>query len=168
MRPCCRASRSGFRQTRTFRYHGSQTSRTTCRAPACREAVRSHQDGFRCLDGQHVGGTSAGTSSTSGCCRGELAALVRLATRAWLTVTLQNFARSPDPDFPQALLLEQHQAPIAAALTPSFGTDSAPEVLASAIDVCAVFIGSGVVREVTRMGRILKLLTGALLRCSGT
>jgi hypothetical protein len=64
-------------------------------------------------------------------------------------------------------LLEQHQAPIAAALTPSFGTDSAPEVLASAIDVCAVFIGSGVVREVSRMGRILKLLTGALMRCSG-
>lgn len=79
----------------------------------------------------------------------------------------QNFARSPDPDFPQALLLEQHQAPIAAALTPSFETDSAPEVLASAIDVCAVFIGSGVVREVSRMGRILKLLTGALMRCSG-
>jgi len=63
------------------------------------------------------------------------------------------------------MLLEQHQAPIAAALTPSFGSDSAPEVLASAVQVCAVFVGSGVVKEVSRMGRILKLLTNALEQC---
>ena len=63
------------------------------------------------------------------------------------------------------MLLEQHQAPIAAALTPSFGSDSAPEVLATAVQVCAVFVGSGVVKEVSRMGRILKLLTNALEQC---
>ena len=64
-------------------------------------------------------------------------------------------------------MLEQHQAPIAAALTPSFAADSSPEVLASAVQVCAVFVGSGVIKEVSRMGRILKLLTGALEQCKG-
>lgn len=74
---------------------------------------------------------------------------------------------SPDPDFEGSLLLEQHQAPIAAALTPAFGADSTPEVLASAVQICAVFVGSGVVKSVDRMGRILKLLTTALDSCKG-
>ena len=60
------------------------------------------------------------------------------------------------------LLLEQHQAPITAALTPAFSADSTPEILASAIQVCAGFVGSGIVKDINRMGRILKLLTGAL------
>lgn len=80
---------------------------------------------------------------------------------------LKRFARSPDPDFDGAYLLEQHQAPIAAALTPSFGSDSSPEVLAAAIQVCAIFVGSGAVQEVSRMGRILRMLTNALARCEG-
>ena len=33
------------------------------------------------------------------------------------------------------------------------------------MQVCAVFVGSGVVKEVNRMGRILKLLTNALEQC---
>lgn len=64
-------------------------------------------------------------------------------------------------------MLEQHQAPIAAALTPAFSHDSFPEVLASAIQVCAVFVGSGVVKEIDKMGRMLKLLTTALESCRG-
>ncbi|WRT65221.1 uncharacterized protein IL334_002164 [Kwoniella shivajii] len=90
---------------------------------------------------------------------------VRLKGLVVLRDVIEQFANSPDPDFESSLLLEQHQAPIAAALTPSFGSDSAPEVLASAVQVCAVFVGSGVVKEVGRMGRILKLLTGALEQC---
>ncbi|WWD08143.1 hypothetical protein V865_006254 [Kwoniella europaea PYCC6329] len=90
---------------------------------------------------------------------------VRLQGLIVLRDVIEHFANSPDPDFESSLLLEQHQAPIAAALTPSFGSDSAPEVLASAVQVCAVFVGSGVVKEVGRMGRILKLLTGALEQC---
>ncbi|WWC67479.1 uncharacterized protein I206_101387 [Kwoniella pini CBS 10737] len=90
---------------------------------------------------------------------------VRLQGLVVLRDVIEKFANSPDPDFESSLLLEQHQAPIAAALTPSFGSDSAPEVLASAVQVCAVFVGSGVVKEVGRMGRILKLLTGALEQC---
>lgn len=89
------------------------------------------------------------------------------STLRWLGLGADSkrFAGAGDPDFEGALLLEQHQAPIAAALTPSFGSDSAPEVLAAAVQVCAVFVGSGVVKEVNRMGRILKLLTNALEQC---
>ncbi|KAL7423379.1 hypothetical protein Q5752_002682 [Cryptotrichosporon argae] len=90
---------------------------------------------------------------------------VRLAGLVVLRDVIERFASSPDPDFESALLLEQHQAPVAAALTPSFGADSTPQVLASAVQVCAVFVGSGVVKEVGRMGRILKLLIGALEQC---
>ena len=62
-------------------------------------------------------------------------------------------------------LLEQYQAPIAAALTPAFSADSTPEILASAIEASAVFVGSGVVKDAARMGRILKLLISALDQC---
>jgi hypothetical protein len=79
----------------------------------------------------------------------------------------QNFSKTRDIDFDEALLLEQHQAPIAAALTPAFSSDSYPEVLASAIQICAIFVSSGVVKEIDRMGRILKLLTSALESCKG-
>jgi hypothetical protein len=72
----------------------------------------------------------------------------------------QIFSKAPDPDYPEALLLEQHQAPITAALTPAFSSDSTPEILSSAIDACAVFVGCGVVKDVSRMGRILKQLNG--------
>lgn len=66
------------------------------------------------------------------------------------------------------LLLEQHQAPITAALTPAFSVDSTPEILASAVQACAVFVGCGVVKDVGRMGRILKLLTTALEQSKGS
>lgn len=84
-----------------------------------------------------------------------------------LPATSQSFGQSQDVDFEEALLLDQYQAPIAAALTPAFAADSYPEVLASAIQVCAVFVGSGVVKEIEKMGRILKLLTTALESCKG-
>ncbi len=78
------------------------------------------------------------------------------------------FATSPDPAYDDALLLEQHQAPITAALTPAFSSDSTPEILASAVHACAVFVGCGVVRDIGRMGRILKLLIAALEQSKGT
>jgi HEAT repeat-containing protein 5 len=77
-------------------------------------------------------------------------------------LAFQTFSYSPDPDYDDALLLEQHQAPITAALTPAFSSDSTPELLAFAVQVCAIFVGSGVIKDVSKMGRILKLLTGAL------
>ncbi len=75
---------------------------------------------------------------------------------------IENFKVTPDPDFPEALMLEQHQAPISAALMPAFSGDSAPEVVASAIQVCASFVGSGIVKDTNGMGRILKQLVFAL------
>jgi hypothetical protein len=64
-------------------------------------------------------------------------------------------------------LLEQHQAPITAALTPAFAADSAPEILAGAIETCATFVGSGVIKEIEKMGRILRLLTSVLEQTQG-
>ena len=79
----------------------------------------------------------------------------------------QIFAVAPDPDYEDSLLLEQHQAPITAALTPAFSADSTPEILASAVHASAIFVGCGVVTDVGRMGRILKLLTTALDQSKG-
>ncbi|GAA6010487.1 hypothetical protein JCM11491_006962 [Sporobolomyces phaffii] len=90
---------------------------------------------------------------------------IRLEGLVVLKDVIDNFGQSQDIDFEEALLLDQFQAPIAAALTPAFAADSYPEVLASAIQVCAVFVGSGVVKEIEKMGRILKLLTTALESC---
>ncbi|KAJ9479387.1 AP-1 accessory protein LAA1 [Pseudozyma hubeiensis] len=90
---------------------------------------------------------------------------IRLEGLVVLRDVIESFKLARDPDFEDALLLEQHQAPIAAALTPAFLADSTPEVLAAAVQVCAVFVSSGVVKEVSRMGRILKQLVSALDSC---
>lgn len=71
-----------------------------------------------------------------------------------------------DPDFKEVALLEQYQAQIGSALTPAFTGDTSPELAAQAIRVCATFIGIGIIKNVDRMGRILKLLTLALESCS--
>lgn len=73
----------------------------------------------------------------------------------------------PDPDFQEALLLEQYQAQISSALTPAFGADSAPDLASAAVEVCATFIATGLVTDVDRMGRILKLLVTALESFTG-
>ncbi|KAJ4287630.1 hypothetical protein N0V90_012333 [Kalmusia sp. IMI 367209] len=74
---------------------------------------------------------------------------------------LKLFGKTPDPDFPEATLLEQYQAQIGSALTPAFAADSSPELAAEAVNVCATFIATGIVTDVDRMGRILKLLVSA-------
>lgn len=75
---------------------------------------------------------------------------------------LKIFGTMPDPDFQEALLLEQYQAQISSALTPAFAADSSPDLASAAVDVCATFIATGLVTDVERMGRILKLLVTAL------
>ena len=60
---------------------------------------------------------------------------------------LEMFGRTPDPDFPEAMLLEQYQAQISSALTPAFATDSSPELAAAAVNVSATFISTGIVTE---------------------
>ena len=87
-----------------------------------------------------------------------------------ITNIVQLFGKTPDPDFPEVTLLEQYQAQIGSALTPAFAADSSPELAAEAVNVCATFIATGIVTDVDRMGRILKLLVSALenfsSRCS--
>jgi hypothetical protein len=73
-------------------------------------------------------------------------------------IGLQTFSFSPDLEYDDTLLLEQHQVPITAALTPAFSSDSTPGLLAFAVQVCAIFID----RVSSKMGCILKLLTEAL------
>ncbi|CAG8436575.1 4544_t:CDS:10 [Scutellospora calospora] len=90
---------------------------------------------------------------------------MRLEGLTLLRDVIEKFSATPDPDFEEAALLEQYQAQIGAALTPAFTADSSPEILSAAVKVCAVFVGSGIVKELHRMGRILKLLTTALENC---
>ncbi|RIA85835.1 armadillo-type protein [Glomus cerebriforme] len=90
---------------------------------------------------------------------------MRLEGLTVLRDVIEKFAATPDPDFEEAALLEQYQAQIGAALTPAFTAESSPEILSAAVKVCAVFVGSGIVKELYRMGRILKLLTTALENC---
>ncbi|RLM01530.1 hypothetical protein CFD26_107778 [Aspergillus turcosus] len=71
---------------------------------------------------------------------------------------LKMFGKTPDPDFAEASLLEQYQAQIGSALTPAFAADSSPELASEAINVSATFIATGIVTNVERMGRILKVL----------
>ena len=73
----------------------------------------------------------------------------------------------PDPDFSEALLLEQYQAQVSSALTPAFSAESSPDLASAAVDVCATFIATGLVTDVDRMGRILKLLVTALESFTG-
>lgn len=72
------------------------------------------------------------------------------------------FGHTPDPDFAEATLLEQYQAQISSALTPAFAADSSPELASEAVNVCGGFIATGIVKDIERMGRILKLLVSAL------
>ncbi|OTB02273.1 hypothetical protein M426DRAFT_322850 [Hypoxylon sp. CI-4A] len=89
-----------------------------------------------------------------------------LELRIWglkiIGATLRMFGKAPDPDFDEAMLLEQYQAQIGSALTPAFAADSSPELAAEAVNVCAAFISTGIVTDVDRMGRILKTLVSAL------
>ncbi|ODA82855.1 hypothetical protein RJ55_01364 [Drechmeria coniospora] len=89
-----------------------------------------------------------------------------LELRIWglkiIGAVLKAFGKTPDPDFDEAMLLEQYQAQISSALTPAFAADSSPELASEAVSVCASFISIGIVTDVDRMGRILKTLVNAL------
>ncbi|WFD01221.1 hypothetical protein MYAM1_003983 [Malassezia yamatoensis] len=89
---------------------------------------------------------------------------VRCAGLQVLQAVMELYATTRDPAFPSAKLLEQYQAPLAAALTPAFASDSFPEVLALAISVCAVYVAVGGVSEseTAATNRIVKLLLHAL------
>ena len=87
---------------------------------------------------------------------------LRLGGLKIIDQVLKMFGNTADPDFPDAPLLEQYQAQIGSALTPAFAADSSPELATQAVNVGAAFIATGIVKDVDRMGRILKLVTQAL------
>lgn len=89
-------------------------------------------------------------------------AALRVVGMQIIDQVLKMFGRTPDPDFSEAMLLEQYQAQISSALTPAFAADSSPELAAAAVNVCATFIATGIVTDIDRMGRILKTLVSAL------
>ncbi|ONH66302.1 AP-1 accessory protein LAA1 [Cyberlindnera fabianii] len=76
------------------------------------------------------------------------------------------YASAKDPIYPTMSLLEQQQAQITSALVPAFQHDSSPLLVAEAIKVVAMFVGSGVVK-VSKLGRTAKMLTGALEDLTG-
>ncbi|TIA87413.1 hypothetical protein E3P99_03185 [Wallemia hederae] len=93
--------------------------------------------------------------------------LIRIRGLVVLRDVIETFAHFKDGHDDEASLLEQHQAPITAALTPAFGSDTTPDIIATAIQVCATFVKSGIVQDASNMGRVLKLLTSALRRFKG-
>ncbi|KAI0481014.1 ARM repeat-containing protein [Xylariaceae sp. FL0804] len=117
-----------------------------------------------------------GESSAQTALQSKIADVIRMAfsastssvveLRIWglkmVGAVLRMFGKTPDPDFEEAMLLEQYQAQISSALTPAFAADSSPELAAEAVNVCAAFISTGIVTDVDRMGRILKTLVSAL------
>ncbi|KAL4206381.1 hypothetical protein CU097_005637 [Rhizopus azygosporus] len=92
---------------------------------------------------------------------------LRLAGIHLLRLVIEKFATTADADLEDMLLLEQYSAQIGAALTPAFGVDSSSEIVAAAVKVCAIYVGSGIVKDLYQLGRVLKLLTSALDRCKG-
>lgn len=117
-----------------------------------------------------------GDSQAQAALQNKIADVVRMAfststsnvleLRVWglkiIGAVLKMFGKTPDPDFEEAMLLEQYQAQISSALTPAFAADSSPELASEAVNVCANFISIGIVTDVDRMGRILKTLVNAL------
>jgi hypothetical protein len=93
------------------------------------------------------------------------AASIRLAGLQILSDVLKNFAQTKDAQGGGEGILEQFQAPIMAALTPAFEKDATPEVTGASLNVCAIFIATG--GDPSKMGRVLKVLTGALDSCKG-
>lgn len=59
-------------------------------------------------------------------------------------------------------MLEQYSAQIGAAFTPIFGADSSSGIASVAVRVCAIYVGNGIVKDLYRLGHVLKLLISAL------
>jgi hypothetical protein len=113
--------------------------------------------------------------------QGKVADVIRMAFSASTTTVialrvkglhiinriLKMFSETPDPEYPDVPLLQQHQAQISSALNPAFGQDSSPELAAEAVSVCATFVSAGIVTEIKQMTRILSLLSSAFESFSG-
>jgi len=86
---------------------------------------------------------------------------------------IMRFALVPEPEFPGHVILEQYQAQVGAALRPAFAPETPSHVTAAAcqvqiesssrhLQVCSVWIGSGVARDLNDLRRVHQLLVSSL------
>ena len=87
---------------------------------------------------------------------------LRLAGLKALQNIISKFCNIQEPEFPGHVILEQYQAQVGAALRPAFTPETAPDVTASACDVCSAWIGSGVARDLNDLRRVHQLLVSSL------
>ncbi|XP_053201898.1 HEAT repeat-containing protein 5B-like [Panonychus citri] len=66
---------------------------------------------------------------------------LRLEGLQALQLVIDKFAKVPEPEFPQHVILEQYQAQVGAALRPAFSPDTPSHVTAMACQVCSTWIG---------------------------
>ncbi|KAJ3311971.1 hypothetical protein HDV04_003467 [Boothiomyces sp. JEL0838] len=93
---------------------------------------------------------------------------LRMVGLQFLKDVLEIFQTSPDPEFAGHSILEQYEAQIISALAPAFYADAYPELISKACEVCAYFLGSKIVEEVTVSSRAFKLLSSQLEQLSGS
>ena len=89
---------------------------------------------------------------------------LRLEGLETLQLVIDKFARVPEPDFPNHVILEQFQAQVGAALRPAFSSDTPSHVTAKACQVCSTWIGSGVARDLNDLKRVHQLLVSSLAK----
>jgi hypothetical protein len=89
---------------------------------------------------------------------------LRLSGLETLLVIIRHFATIPEPEFPGHVILEQYQANVGAALRPAFTSDTPPDVIAKACQVCSAWIASGVVSDLNDLRRVHQLLVSSLTK----
>jgi hypothetical protein len=87
---------------------------------------------------------------------------LKLEGLLFLKDILEKYSSVPDPDLDESALLEQYQAQIISALAPAFEDGNGPELVATASQVCAHYMGSGIHRDISTLARLSKLMTGLL------
>ncbi|XP_021099488.1 HEAT repeat-containing protein 5A isoform X6 [Heterocephalus glaber] len=89
---------------------------------------------------------------------------LRLSGLETLLVIIRRFAAIPEPEFPGHVILEQYQANVGAALRPAFTSETPPDVIAKACQVCSAWIASGVVSDINDLRRVHQLLLSSLTK----
>ncbi|XP_033621011.1 HEAT repeat-containing protein 5A isoform X2 [Fukomys damarensis] len=89
---------------------------------------------------------------------------LRLSGLETLLVIIRRFATIPEPEFPGHVILEQYQANVGAALRPAFTSETPPDVIAKACQVCSAWIASGVVSDINDLRRVHQLLVSSLTK----
>ncbi|KAI9597123.1 armadillo-type protein [Syncephalis fuscata] len=87
---------------------------------------------------------------------------VRIGGLKLLAELVKTFGDMDDPEFPGSSLLEQYQAQIVSALTPALDVQAPPQVMATAMQVCGLYVGSACGAMQGAQGRVLRLMVSML------